>query len=315
MSAIAQVTGCAPSLSARQVRSRLGEDRASCRQVACAPTRRSRALPRLQGSHRQAGTSARPCALQLQHRSRLSGTPAAAAGAVAALGGRRLRAPTNGSRWTCSQWLENRCLSGFAQVLSRACDHADCPGVRILCHAATCCCCRAACSSVASSQSTSRRTVHLQRAGRLRRAAGAGVCAVGGPGAHPAVDAVDHERGGAGRRPPPLALDAVHLPVQPAVGVQLAGAQHDAAAQPEDPLAQRAGQRGRLAGRRAGDPKPVRGGGGGRVGAVCARRRRRSLPSLSLSLPPLLLAAAGNCWRPPHAAHPCAAPAAARSGF
>ena len=51
--------------------------------------------------------SVRPCALALQHRGRLSGWPVAAAG-VAARGGRRLRAPHNGSRWTCAQWLENR---------------------------------------------------------------------------------------------------------------------------------------------------------------------------------------------------------------
>lgn len=40
---------------------------------------------------------------------------------------------------------------------------------------------------------------------------------MGGPRAHPRVDAVDHERQGAGRRPSHVALDAVHLPVQPTV--------------------------------------------------------------------------------------------------
>lgn len=42
----------------------------------------------------------------LHHRRRLAGSPACGATA-GGLGGRRLRGPRNGSRWTCAQWLEN----------------------------------------------------------------------------------------------------------------------------------------------------------------------------------------------------------------
>ncbi|KAI7844181.1 hypothetical protein COHA_002316 [Chlorella ohadii] len=62
-----------------------------------------------QSSHRLATTSMRSSPVVLQHRSRLRGGPAVAT-AAAALGGRRLRAPQNGSRWTCAQWLESSAM-------------------------------------------------------------------------------------------------------------------------------------------------------------------------------------------------------------
>ena len=61
----------------------------------------------LQRSHGQAGTSSRTPAVVLHHRRRLAGSPACGATA-GGLGGRRLRGPRNGSRWTCAQWLENK---------------------------------------------------------------------------------------------------------------------------------------------------------------------------------------------------------------
>lgn len=62
---------------------------------------------------------------------------------------------------------------------------------------------------------------------------------------------------GAGGRPAHVPLDAVYLPVQPAVGVLVDGAQHDAAEAPEDPLAIRAGHRGRQPGVGAGGGQQV----------------------------------------------------------
>ncbi len=76
----------------------------------------------LQSSHRLATTSMRPSPVVLQHRGRLRGGPAAAT-AAAALGGRRLRAPQNGSRWTCAQWLESRWVwCEMEGVMRQVCD-------------------------------------------------------------------------------------------------------------------------------------------------------------------------------------------------
>ncbi|KAI3438227.1 hypothetical protein D9Q98_000664 [Chlorella vulgaris] len=56
---------------------------------------------------RNACTKATVPALVVLHRRRLRGSAVRATAAATALGGRRLRGPHNGSKWTCSQWLEN----------------------------------------------------------------------------------------------------------------------------------------------------------------------------------------------------------------
>ena len=73
---------------------------------------------------------------------------------------------------------------------------------------------------------------------------------------------------GAARRPSHVSLDAVHQPVQPPVGVQLAGTKPDAPAQPKDSLALGAGVGGGQLGGRPRGGKQVRAGKPARIWGV-----------------------------------------------
>lgn len=100
---------------------------------------------------------------------------------------------------------------------------------------------------------------------------------------------------GPGGGPAALPLDAVHLPVWAAVGVQLAGTEPHAAAQPEDPLALRARFHGRQPGRRAGRAKQVRPGLGGRRG-LGALGNPGLLGAKACNPAALLACACWTCW-------------------